>query len=460
MHNMWGKLSRCWLPWLVAAGMVAMTPSRAAAATVVVTDMRVGAYAQATRVVFDFSDQLEFTVFMLANPYRVVIDMPEVGWRLPPRPLPKQTGLFDKLRYGRFQVGQSRVVLDMVKPVAIANAFVLKPESGLPHRLVLDLVATTESAFASRLKGPALLVTADRAYSAPPPVLPAPVAAAPKPVMSIAEVVASLRKPSSEPSAPPPPVLSTVTQTSQFRLAPRKPALRPNGTKRVVVIDPGHGGVDPGTIGRSGVYEKHITLALGRELKRRLDASGRYRAVLTRSRDIFIRLRDRVQIARDAGADLFISIHADTIKDRAISGASVYTLSERASDKEAAALAEKENKADLIAGIDLSHESPEVANILIDLAQRESMNQSSSFAGILVQRLKHRARVLRNTHRFAGFAVLRAPDVPSVLLESGFLSNRADEKRLRSKAYRAKIATAAVEALDAYFTQVEEATSR
>lgn len=424
MHNMWGKLSRCWLPWLVAAGMVAMTPSRAAAATVVVTDMRVGAYAQATRVVFDFSDQLEFTVFTLANPYRVVIDMPEVGWRLPPRPLPKQTGLFDKLRYGRFQVGQSRVVLDMVKPVAIANAFVLKPESGLPHRLVLDLVATTESAFASRLKGPALLVTADRAYSAPPPVL------------------------------------STVTQTSQFRLAPRKPALRPNGTKRVVVIDPGHGGVDPGTIGRSGVYEKHITLALGRELKRRLDASGRYRAVLTRSRDIFIRLRDRVQIARDAGADLFISIHADTIKDRAISGASVYTLSERASDKEAAALAEKENKADLIAGIDLSHESPEVANILIDLAQRESMNQSSNFAGILVQRLKHRARVLRNTHRFAGFAVLTAPDVPSVLLESGFLSNRADEKRLRSKAYRAKIATAAVEALDAYFTQVEEATSR
>jgi len=461
MHNMWGKLGRLWLPLLVVACVVAAAPDRASAASAVVSDMRVGAYAQATRVVFEFSDKLEFTVFTLANPYRVVIDMPEVGWRLPPRPLPKRTGLFDKLRYGRYKVGQSRVVLDMVKPVAIANAFVLKPESGLPHRLVLDLVATTESAFASRLKGPALRVTAERSYSAPPSKVAAPVLTPPEPVMSIAEVVASLRKPSAEPAEAPAQSGSTAAApASQFRLAPRKPALRPSGEKRVVVIDPGHGGVDPGTIGRSGVYEKHITLALSRELKRRLEATGRYRAVLTRSRDIFIRLRDRVQIARDAGADLFISVHADTIKNRAISGASVYTLSERASDKEAAALAEKENKADLIAGIDLSHESPEVANILIDLAQRESMNQSSNFASILVRRLKHRARVLRNTHRFAGFAVLKAPDVPSVLLESGFLSNRADEKRLRSKAYRTKIATAAVEAVDAYFVEVEEATSR
>ncbi|MCW8863187.1 MAG: N-acetylmuramoyl-L-alanine amidase, partial [Rhodospirillales bacterium] len=227
--------------------------------------------------------------------------------------------------------------------------------------------------------------------------------------------------------------------------------------RRVIVIDPGHGGVDPGAIGVSGIYEKNITLSVAREIKKSLESTGRYKVVLTRDRDIFIRLRDRFEIARKAGADLFLSIHADTIRDRNIRGASVYTLSEKASDKEAAALAEQENKADLIAGVDLSHEDPVLANILIDLTQRETMNQSSHLAEMLVDEMGKSVRLLRNAHRFAGFAVLKAPDVPSVLIELGFLSNRHDERLLRDSRHRVRVAGAIGRSIDQFFTRVEQA---
>ena len=171
----------------------------------------------------------------------------------------------------------------------------------------------------------------------------------------------------------------------------------------------------------------------------------------------FIKLRERVEFARDAKADLFISFHADKMRNPRIRGLSVYTLSEKASDQEAAELAERENKSDLIVGVDLSKESEDVTNILIDLAQRETMNQSARFATRLVGELKRATKLLRNTHRFAGFAVLRAPDVPSVLLELGFLSNRYDERNLRRKAYRAKLAKSVVRAVNSYFTRVEQA---
>ena len=167
-----------------------------------------------------------------------------------------------------------------------------------------------------------------------------------------------------------------------------------------------------------------------------------------------------MRVAREAKGELFISIHADTVKNKKIKGPAVYTLSEKASDKEAQELADKENKADLIAGVDLTHESPEVTNILIDLAQRESMNQSARFATTLINKLKRRTRVLRNTHRFAGFAVLKAPDIPSVLLELGFLSNPQDERLLRSRDYRARLAVAVVEAVQLYFARVEEANRK
>jgi len=269
---------------------------------------------------------------------------------------------------------------------------------------------------------------------------------------AVKSVAAPQRKaPSAAPPGKPNPMLASIR-------VPAKPATRVAGQKRVIVIDPGHGGVDPGAIGVSGIYEKHITLAAARDLKEHLERTGRFKVYLTRDRDVFIRLRGRIEIARERNADLFISVHADTIRNRKIRGLSVYTLSEKASDKEAAELADRENKSDLIAGIDLSHESEEVTNILIDLAQRETMNQSARLASLLVDELKTRVKVLRNPHRFAGFAVLKAPDVPSVLIEMGFLSNRDDERALRSKSHRRKVAQSIAGAVDAYFRKIESAS--
>ena len=406
---------------LAAALCMGSGPRPVAAGQPVVTDLRVGENAKTTRLVLDLSDRVEFRVFTLADPYRVVIDLPAVGWRLPVRPLPEGRGLLAKLRYGLFKPGISRVVLDLTGPAAVDKAFLLVPAGVHAYRLVLDLVPTSRAAFLKRVSRPDA-----RAASL------TPVPARPRPGYGTAK------------TAVPPPL--------------RKP--RRAESKPIIVIDPGHGGVDPGTTSVGGIYEKHVTLAVAREMKVQLERTGRFRVVLTRGRDIFIRLRDRVAKGRDAGARLFLSIHADAIKNRKVRGLSVYTLSERASDSEAEALAEKENKADLIAGIDLTNETPEVANILIDLAQRESMNESVRFASLLIKELRRKTRVLRRSHRFAGFAVLKAPDVPSVLLEVGFLSNREDEKALRSKNYRAKLAAAVVRAVTGYFARVEEATRK
>ena len=188
-----------------------------------------------------------------------------------------------------------------------------------------------------------------------------------------------------------------------------------------------------------------------------MEQSGKYKVFLTRDRDVFVRLRDRIAFARSKNAELFVSLHADAIKSKKVRGMSVYTLSEKASDKEAAALAEKENKSDLIAGIDLSANSKEVTDILIDLAQRESMNESSRFASVLVGKLSGVGPLLPNSHRFAGFAVLKAPDVPSVLVELGFLSNQRDASALLSGAHRTKVADALYRAGDDYFTPMEQA---
>lgn len=378
----------------------------------VVTDVRAGAHeGKLTRLVLDLSEKISADVFTLNSPDRVVLDLPEVGWRLPQKPLPTAVGLMARMRYGLFKPGTSRVVLDMTEAVAVEKMFVLPPRGNHGHRLVVD-------------------------------VRPLAMVAPGKRVEKRASQKPTVRQ-ASLPSAP---------------ITLRDPQVRKE--KPVIVIDAGHGGVDPGTHGRSGIYEKHITLAAARVLAEKLRQTGRYKVVLTRDRDIFLRLRQRIHLAREAKGDLFMSLHADSIRNPRIRGLSVYTLSENASDKEAALLAEKENKADLIAGIDLTAESPEVTNILIDLAQRETMNQSATFATGLVGELRRKVNLLRRTHRFAGFAVLKAPDIPSVLVELGFLSNKADERNLRSKAYLEKLANALVRGIGQYFEQVQEAQQR
>lgn len=219
----------------------------------------------------------------------------------------------------------------------------------------------------------------------------------------------------------------------------------------LIVLDPGHGGADPGAIGVSGVYEKDIALATVLEAARKLESMRRYRVYLTRRDDVFVPLRERVARARAAGGDLFLSIHADALPSARLRGASVFTLSETASDKEAANLAARENKADLIVGIDLSREPPEVSEILLDLARRETNNQSIRFARELVAELRRHVALLHHGQHSAGFAVLKAPDIPSALVELGCLSNHEEERLLRRASYQRVLATSLMRSVNDYF---------
>jgi N-acetylmuramoyl-L-alanine amidase len=370
----------------------------AESATVAVKDIRLGVTAERTRLVLDLGAKVDFDIFLLDRPRRVVVDLPSLAW---PTDQPTVDGLVQKIRFGQFTADKSRLVIDAKGPVRVVKSFLLPPSSGLPHRLVIDLVKTGNKEFADQ-------VAKDRAA-----------------------------KRSAKKAAPAP---------TPFTPKPRKQA----NSKPVIVLDAGHGGVDPGALGRKA-REKSVTLNFTRELAKQLRKTGKYKVYLTRNRDIYIPLRQRVNIARKHNADLFISIHADAIKRKNVRGMSIYTLSETASDKEAAALAKKENQSDIIAGIDFADQPPEVANILIDLAQRETKNLSVKFANLVVDNARGKTRLLDRTHRFAGFRVLKAPDVPSVLIELGFLTNRSDEKQLLSTAWRRKVAGALVNSVNGFF---------
>lgn len=386
----------------------------------VVQSVRIGEHPDYTRFVMEISDPVDFNLTTLADPYRVVVDFPELGWQLPKGFNPRMYGALSGFRYGLFKTGVSRIVLDAKSPVQIKNTMMLSPRGKVTNwRFVMDLVPTSRANFMAMMK-PAQYPTPQTVQATAAPMVQGNVQQARVPAV----------------------------------LPPRKPN---KSSKHIVVLDAGHGGVDPGASGVSGSYEKHITLAIARQLRDKLERTGRYKVVMTRDRDVFIPLRERTAIARRAGADLFISLHADTFRDRSVRGASVYTLSERASDKEAQALADRENKADLIAGFDLTATSDDLSFILLDMAQRDTKNQSSRFAETLVKDLSTSSKVLRNPHRFAGFAVLKAPDVPAVLIELGFLSNKYDERALRSKSHRAKLAEAIKTSINRYFNRIEEA---
>jgi N-acetylmuramoyl-L-alanine amidase len=234
---------------------------------------------------------------------------------------------------------------------------------------------------------------------------------------------------------------------------PEAPAAKPDTDPRpLVVLDPGHGGIDTGTRGPGGELEKDVVLAFAKELREKLEAAGKYRVSMTRDDDTFIPLNDRVRFARTRNAALFVSIHADALPKREgqADGATVYTLSEKASDTEAARLAENENRADVIAGVDLTAEPDDVANILVDLAQRETKTFSLQFAKAALGELKHTARLHKRPLKSAGFVVLRAPDVPSVLIELGYMSDKDDLSHLASPAWRERNAGALARAIDEF----------
>jgi N-acetylmuramoyl-L-alanine amidase len=219
----------------------------------------------------------------------------------------------------------------------------------------------------------------------------------------------------------------------------------------VIALDPGHGGADPGAISPHDLYEKHVTLAVARELARQLDRTGRYRSLLTRRGDRFVSLRRRVARARAGRAELFLSLHANALPDTALRGLSVYTLSDNASDSETAALAKAENRDDFVAGLHLPRQLPEVGAILFDLARRDTANRSLMLAGTIVDELRHVVPLIERPHRAAGFVVLTAPDIPSALVELGCLSNPRDEALLRAPVHWRRLAHGLVRAIDDYF---------
>ena len=373
----------------------------------IVMGARIGEHPDRTRFVVELSDPVDIRTFTLTGPNRVVIDLPAVQWHLEGPPRPSGNGAVKSYRYGLFRPGNSRFVIDLNQPVVVSDPLILSPQGGYGYRVVIDLFPTEQAKFDRTAGWPADLKAREYAAERAPPQLPA------------------------QPSA-----------------------------REVVVIDPGHGGIDSGTVGADGTMEKDIVLAEGLKLRKTLQSRG-YTVHMTRDSDIFIPLRERVNMTRAWRADLFISIHADSIHEPGIEGLSIYTLSDRGSDKEAAALAAKENQSDIIAGVDLSGDNSAVAPILIDLTQRDTMNKSSRFAETAITELSRETDILpRHPHRSAALVVLKAPDVPAVLIELGYLSNDHDAAQMNTVGWRARVADAIAGAVDRHFATAAAAEQK
>jgi N-acetylmuramoyl-L-alanine amidase len=371
----------------------------------IATDARLAGDDKQTRLVIDISHKIDMRAFALADPYRVVIEIPQVNFQLPPNTGEQGRGIIKAFRYGLVMSGQSRIVLDLTGPVRVTKAFVLDPVDGQPARMVLDLVAVDRETF---LRATAI----------------------------------DNHLPRSPPPYPP-------SQAGEGREGGRTSDPRP-----VVVLDPGHGGIDPGTRAPSGELEKDLVLEFASALRAKLEATGKYRVMMTRTDDTFVELSERVRFARQQQAQLLISIHCDALArgEGEAEGATVYTLSDKATDAEAQRLADAENRADIIAGVDLAAAPDEIADILIDLAQRETKTFSAHFARDVVKEMRGAARLHKRPQRSAGFRVLKAPDVPSVLIELGYVSNARDLKQLVSESWRSRAGDAIAHAVHTYFT--------
>jgi N-acetylmuramoyl-L-alanine amidase len=381
----------------------AMLPSQASALEA--HDYKMAGDATQMRVVINFDQEPEPRWFLLRSPYRLVIDLPKTSFAIDPKEL-KARGLIKNVRYGHINDKTSRLIIEAKGPFALDKVDIVQNEDSDGYRLMAEISSASQQAFDEAL--------AEQAQTTG----------------------------------------STETTPKSERLGLRTGRA---GQRFTIVIDPGHGGIDGGANGLSGTVEKDITLTFAKELRDRLRADGRYNVFMTREKDEFLRLDDRVRIAREHEADLFISIHADTIRLKGIRGATVYTVSEKASDAEAQALADRENLSDQLAGIEIEEENHEVADILVDLIKRETHSFSMRFARSLVGELSTTVGLINNPHRFAGFRVLKAPDVPSVLLELGYLSNAKDEQQLTSAEWRGKAAASISKAIEIFATSTGSA---
>jgi N-acetylmuramoyl-L-alanine amidase len=427
-------------------------PAKATPPIASVSEARIAGDEARTRFVADLDRPVSYSVYVIDNPYRVVVDLPDVRFNMPPEIGDAGRGLIRAYRFGQLAPGKSRIVIDTTGPVLIEKSFVLNPENGQPARMIIDIVKTDQRTFA-RIKAterPTRSVAASSVQPAPDTLAELLKREGVARIDEEAERAEQTEKAAGLVPKPRP-------KPSQFGAASgilpeRAGVTDATPVRPVVVLDPGHGGIDGGTVSRKGTPEKKVVLAFARELRKKLLATGRFEVHMTRNDDRFISLGKRVKFARAKKADLFIAVHADSLRQRRVRGATVYTLSEKASDAEAAALAEKENNADFIGGVDLGEDAGEVAGILLDLALRETKNHSIYFARRVVKNLKPVTPLNTRPMRSAGFKVLRAPDVPSVLLELGYLSNRHDEENLVSSKWRRNAAGAVTAAIEGFFS--------
>lgn len=390
--------SRAWLAMLFALLGLLGCLVQASAAPVDASDYKMAGDATRMRIVLNFDREPDPKWFLLRGPHRLVIDLPDTKLRIDAKAL-RARGLVKNVRYGLVEDGISRLIVSTKGPFSVEKVDVLANENSPGYRMVADIVAASDADFDS-----ALAIQAETTGS-------------------------------------------TQATPKGDRVVP--PAARPD-RPFTVVIDAGHGGIDGGAEGKNGTVEKTITLTFAKELRDLLRATGQYEVYMTRETDEFLRLDDRVRIARQHGASLFISIHADTINQKGIRGATVYTVSDKASDAEAQALADRENLSDQLAGVSIEEDDHQVADILIDLIRRETHTFSIRFARSLVGELASTVGLINNPHRSAGFIVLKAPDVPSVLVELGYLSNVKDEEQLQSAEWRAKAAKSIANAIELF----------
>lgn len=389
----------------VVAGSVFCCGPNSAQAPALVTSTAVTATTARTTFEVAISRGVTAEVFTLAEPYRVIVDLPDVTFRLPEGTGQAGGGLVTAYRYGLYGERKGRLVLDTLGPVRIERAAMRNAGSGTGIILAVDLVATPASSFGA---GTGASRSDEGARS---------------------------------------------DQTGAVA-----PTEKRRGDKPVIVVDPGHGGIDPGAVGASNLLEKSVALAVARELRRALEQIGRYQVVMTRNSDVFVSLEQRLQISREHGADLFISLHADALAAtgaaKSVRGATVYTLSERASDAEARAMAEKENASDLIAGLPSDNDdSDEVRDILFDLMMRETTNFSAAFSRTLVTKLRQSISLSRDPQRSAAFKVLKQAHAPSVLVELGYMSNPEDAQLMNTAAWQRRVAETVSSAVDSYFAK-------
>ncbi len=398
-------------------------------------EVRVWAGPESTRVVFDLDAETAHKLYALDGPDRIVIDLPGVhrgdGVNMPE----EARGLLQRVRSG-IQPDGLRVVLDLTSAVK-PKSFVLPPNAEYGYRLVVDLYdphPVKEEVATEIVEAPKTISAPE--MSAPPVVAKKPVPAAPAPVPEAAPpVVAKV-----------PPIQSAPIPT------PRKPIQSPDDRPIVVAVDAGHGGEDPGARGKRGVLEKEVALSMARKLADKINDTPGYKAVLTRDGDYYVSLRQRMAKARRAQADLFVSVHANSNRDRRVQGTAVYVLSERGADSEHNRwLAEKENASDLIGGVEIHDKDDTLASVLVDISQASAMEASLDAAGRVLDSMGKVNRLLRSEVQQAAFVVLKAPDMPSMLIETAFISNEKEERQLNDEDFQDELVDSMLGGIKGYF---------